>query len=116
VHPELLSYLAAEHRCDLAAALTTSAVPSARTGRRAHPVTLPRFRVSWTRTTLAAVSWSSSSRPPGPSKPGVGPAAVVGPGDQGTAEGPGPGGGCARWVLCATSAGITFAHATARGR
>jgi hypothetical protein len=62
VHPELLSYLAAEHRRDLAAALTTRAVPSARTGGRAHPVTLPRFRVSWTRTTLAAVSGSRRGR------------------------------------------------------
>ena len=65
MNPELLSLLAAEHRRDLAAArpaVPGGAVPSGRpvpadrTVRRARPTLLPRFRVSWTRTTLAAVS------------------------------------------------------------
>jgi hypothetical protein len=50
MNTQLLSSLATERRRDLAAA--------ARAGRRARPLTLPRFRVSWTRTTLAAVTGS----------------------------------------------------------
>jgi hypothetical protein len=56
MHPELLSALAAEQRRDLAtvsAARHSSPDPA---GRRARPRTLPRFRVTWTRTTLAAVA------------------------------------------------------------
>jgi hypothetical protein len=60
VHAELLSDLVAERHRDLAA-LTARPVPSAGTGRRAPHVTLPSFRVSWTRTTLSAVT----SRGPG---------------------------------------------------
>jgi hypothetical protein len=58
MHPELLSALAAEHTRDLAAcsaAARSAAVrrpPPARARRRE----LPRFRVTWTRTTLAAVA------------------------------------------------------------
>lgn len=73
MHPELLLSLAAERRRDLAAAMTTRPVAAspafaspafASTGRSARPawrlprLTLPRFRVSWTRTTLAAVAGS----------------------------------------------------------
>jgi len=55
MHPELLSPLAAEHRRDLAA----MTVPSPRVSREGGParlVPVPRFRVSWTRTTLASVA------------------------------------------------------------
>ena len=53
MHPEMLSALAAERRRDLTA--MSAAVrrrPAARDRRRA----LPRFHVSWTRTTLSAVA------------------------------------------------------------
>lgn len=62
MHPELLSLLAAEHRRDLAAVaratISTADYGSspARTGRRARVRALPRFHVTWTRTTLAAVA------------------------------------------------------------
>ena len=62
MHPVLLSSLAAEHRRDLADAMIASRAPSARAGLRAPRVTLPRFRVSWTRTTLAAVTGSRRGR------------------------------------------------------
>jgi len=62
MHPELLSSLAIEHCRDLSAAANASRVPRARTARRAHartwPARVPKFRVSWTHTTLAAVSGS----------------------------------------------------------
>ena len=68
MHPELLLSLAAERRRDLAAAMTARSVSgrpvSCGTGRSARPawrlprLSLPRFRVSWTRTTLAAVAGS----------------------------------------------------------
>jgi hypothetical protein len=55
MHAELLSDLVAERHHDLAA-LTARPVPSAGTGRRTPHMPLPRFRVSWTRTTLSAVT------------------------------------------------------------
>jgi hypothetical protein len=57
MHPELLSALAAE-RCRDLAAITPAArrPPAARDRRPARHWALPRFRVSWTRTTLAAVA------------------------------------------------------------
>ena len=58
MNAELLSSLAAERRRDLGAAATAHRAPAARAGRRAHPLALPKFRVSWTRTTLAAVAGS----------------------------------------------------------
>ena len=62
MHPELLSSVAIEHCRDLSAAVAASRVPRARTARRAHALTrrtlVPRFRVSWTRATLAPVSGS----------------------------------------------------------
>ncbi len=68
MHPELLSSLAAERRRDLAAAMTTRPVltgPGLAGPRRSvlaawrlPRLTLPRFRVSWSRTTLAAVAGS----------------------------------------------------------
>jgi hypothetical protein len=61
MHPELLLFLAAERRRDLAAAMTARPVMSG-TGSFARAAwrrpRLPRFRVSWTRTTLAAVAGS----------------------------------------------------------
>jgi hypothetical protein len=64
MHPELLSALAAEHRRDLTHAYRRDLadVPAAdrpspaQVGRRAHRRLMPRFHVSWTRTTLAAVA------------------------------------------------------------
>jgi hypothetical protein len=61
MHPELLSSLVAERQRDLAA-IAWRRAPSARVGLRAPRVTLPRFRVSWTRTTLAAVTGSRRGR------------------------------------------------------
>jgi hypothetical protein len=54
MHPELLSYLVAERHRDLAAARSRWRSPDGRAARRAHPRSLPRFRVSWTRMTLCA--------------------------------------------------------------
>jgi hypothetical protein len=71
MNPQLLSSLAAEHRRDLSAVTTAGPAPAARARRRPHLVTIPRFRVSWTRTTLAAgalARWSSSSRRPAPAE------------------------------------------------
>ena len=90
MHPELLSSLAAERRRDIGAAVTASRASSARGGWRAPRVTMPRFRVSWTRTTLAAVAGSrrrgsslviviSATRASGP---GAGQAAVSAATDQ----------------------------------
>lgn len=65
MHPELLSALVAERRRDIDAAVAARAKPcaraGARTGRRPRAlarrlVLVPRFRVYWTRVTLAAVS------------------------------------------------------------
>ena len=58
MHPELLSSLAAERRQDLDAAVSAHRARVVRAGRRAHPLILPKFRVSWTRMTLAAVAGS----------------------------------------------------------
>ena len=58
MNPQLLASLAAEHRRDLEAVTTARHAAAARARRRAHPMTLPRFRVSWKRTTLAAVAGS----------------------------------------------------------
>ena len=62
MHPELLLSLAAERRRDLHADIAAHHAPRTRTARRAHaltrPVLVPRFRVSWTHTTLAAASGS----------------------------------------------------------
>ena len=62
MHPELLSSLATERRRDIGAAVTASRASSARGGWRAPRVTMPRFRVSWTRTTLSAVSGRGRGR------------------------------------------------------
>ena len=57
MHPELLSALAAESVRDRAARSPATSRPSpARTRGHARYRALPRFRVSWTRTTLAAVA------------------------------------------------------------
>jgi hypothetical protein len=56
MHPELLSSLATEHRRDLTATVNARRLPSSRAGLRAPHLTLPRFRVTWTGTTLAAVA------------------------------------------------------------
>jgi hypothetical protein len=56
MHPELLSALADERRRDLAASFSAARRSPAQAGRRARPRTLPRFHVTWTRTTLAAVA------------------------------------------------------------
>jgi hypothetical protein len=62
MHPELLSSAALERRRDLDAAISASCAPRARarTARRRRGLTRtlpgPRFRVSWTHTTLAAVA------------------------------------------------------------
>jgi hypothetical protein len=58
MNPQLLWSLATEHRRDLDAVTTARHAPTARKSRRAYPMTLPRFRVSWKRTTLAAVAGS----------------------------------------------------------
>jgi hypothetical protein len=64
MHPELLSALATEHNRDLSAAMTARRTPRPRAARRAYAarrlLTLPRFRVSWTHTTLAAMPGSRS--------------------------------------------------------
>jgi hypothetical protein len=62
-HPELLSSLAAEHRRDLAvAARSAGTVSSARARRPSPRLTLPRYRVSWSRTNLAAVAGNRRAR------------------------------------------------------
>jgi hypothetical protein len=62
MHAQLLSSLAAEHRRDLDSAMTARRAPSASAARRARPLSLPRYRVSWTRTTLAAVAGNRRGR------------------------------------------------------
>ena len=52
MHPELLSAVVAEHHRDLRSAMTAHRVPAA----SARPRRLPRFRLSWTGTTLAAAT------------------------------------------------------------
>lgn len=67
MHPELISALATEHRRDLAASvsphLMTDGGPT-RSPARWRPArrAVPRLRVSWTRTTLAAVADARRSR------------------------------------------------------
>jgi hypothetical protein len=60
MHPELLSALAAEHARDLAARPPSRRPTSARrptpARERARRLALPRFHVTWTRTTLTAVA------------------------------------------------------------
>ena len=56
MHPELLSAVVAEHRRDLHSAMTARRVPSAAAATPARPRRLPRLRLSWTGTTLAAVA------------------------------------------------------------
>ena len=60
MHPELLSSLATEHRRDLAASMTPRPVTPA-AGRPAGRV-LPRLRLSWSRTTLAATAGRQRGR------------------------------------------------------
>jgi hypothetical protein len=60
MNPELLSALAAEHRRDLDSAMVAHRPPDTSAARRARP--LPRFRVSWSRTTLAAVAGNRRGR------------------------------------------------------
>ena len=80
MHPELLSSLAAEHRRDLAAARSAGTVFSGGTvsygrtvssgrtvsaDRATQPsprLTLPRYRVSWSRANLAAVAGNRRAR------------------------------------------------------
>ena len=72
MHPELLSSLATERRRDLAGAMNARRAPSAPSASSARPAgagrraprmtTLPRVRVSWTRTTLATVADSRRGR------------------------------------------------------
>jgi hypothetical protein len=65
MHPELLSALATE-RCRDLDAMAASRASRPRTARRAHARTwsarVPKFRVSWTHATLAAVSGSRRGR------------------------------------------------------
>jgi hypothetical protein len=85
MHPELLSSLAAEHRRDLHAAMSTRRAVAGRARLRAPRVSLPRFRVSWTRTTLAAVAGSRRGRSLViviSATRSSGPAAVAGPSDR----------------------------------
>jgi|HubBroStandDraft_2_1064218.scaffolds.fasta_scaffold1004827_2 hypothetical protein len=56
MHPELLSAVVAEHRRDLHSAMTARRGPSAAAAAPARPRHLPRFRLSWTGTTLAAAA------------------------------------------------------------
>ena len=56
MYPDLLSALAAERRRDLLATASAARRQSpAQAGRLARLWALPRFRVTWTRTPLAAV-------------------------------------------------------------
>lgn len=62
MHPELLSAVAAERRRDMIA-IASAARRSPADRDRARHRALPRFHVSWTRTTLAAVAgrWRTRS-------------------------------------------------------
>jgi hypothetical protein len=67
MHPQLLSSLAAEHRRDLTASIRPHATAAdspapARQRRRLPVLALPKLRVSWSRTTLAAVADARRSR------------------------------------------------------
>ena len=62
MHPELLAYLVTEHHRDLSAAMTCRRAPAARALWRVPRMTLPRYRVSWTGTTLTAVTGSRRGR------------------------------------------------------
>ncbi len=61
MYPELLSAVAAERRRDLFA-IASAARRSSAARDRARRRALPRFHVSWTRTTLAAVADRRRSR------------------------------------------------------
>ena len=55
LHPELMSSLAAERRRDMTADLNAHQPATERARqRRAPQLTVPRLRVTWSRTTLAA--------------------------------------------------------------
>ena len=56
MHPELLSAVVAEHHRDLHSAMISHRVPGTSAATRARPRRLPRFRLSWTGTTLAAAA------------------------------------------------------------
>jgi hypothetical protein len=57
MYPDLLSALAAERHRDLLAAASAARRQSpAQAGRLARLGAMPRFHVTWTRTTLAAVA------------------------------------------------------------
>ena len=56
MHQELLSAVVAERRRDLHSAMTARRGQSAGAATRARPRRLPRFRLSWTGTTLAAAA------------------------------------------------------------
>jgi hypothetical protein len=59
MHPELISALATEHRRDLAASMTQNpSDPSRPRGRRPR---LPRYRLTWTHTSLATAANGSAS-------------------------------------------------------
>ena len=69
MHPELLSSLAVEHRRDLRSAMTAPSAYRVSGHRGSRPrdpavtaATLPRYRVSWTRTSLAAVAGNRRAR------------------------------------------------------
>lgn len=66
MHPELLAVMADERRRDLAAmAARHPRAPRAsrdHVARRARPLTMPRFRVSWSHTTLGAVTGRGRGR------------------------------------------------------
>ena len=89
MHPELLSALVAEHRRDLHAAMSARRTVADRARPRTPRVSLPRFRVSWTWTRLAAVAGrrrgsslvivisATRTAPPGAASPGPGPGSLV---------------------------------------
>jgi hypothetical protein len=54
MHPELLSAVVAEHHRDLRSAMAAHRSQAASAATSARPRRLPRFRLSWTGTTLAA--------------------------------------------------------------
>ncbi|HTR91860.1 MAG TPA: hypothetical protein VMI73_08980 [Trebonia sp.] len=59
MHPQLMLSLAAERRRDMTADLNAhQPVPRCAARRRAPHLTVPRLRVTWSRTTLAAAGRS----------------------------------------------------------
>ena len=57
MHPQLMLSLAAERRRDMTADMHAHRPMSKSTGRRRAPyLSVPRFRVNWSRTTLAATA------------------------------------------------------------